>query len=203
MGHMDVDPATNANRKSPRSRFLLILGSVAVAAAAIVAYAASQPSSDSVAPTTTGTHALGSGNVPLEGQAPDFSVSTLDGTSFALYDHLASSGEPVLLNLWASWCLPCREEMPALNEASARHPNVEFVGVAVQDDPVAAEDFAKEIGVTYTIGFDDREEVYTTYETFGLPMTYLISAQGVILEVMIGEIDGARIDTAISTWFGG
>ncbi|MCP3976753.1 MAG: TlpA family protein disulfide reductase [bacterium] len=200
---MEQDTVTAAADRPRRSRFVWILASVAIAAAAVVTYAASRSPSEPGVATTSTLQNIGDGTLGTEDQAPDFSLATMNGASFALYDHLASSGEPVLLNLWASWCPPCRAEMPALNEAAARHPNVEFVGVAVQDDPVAAENFAKEIGVSYTIGFDDREEVYTAYETFGLPMTYIISSQGVILEVIIGEVDGARIDTAISTWFGG
>lgn len=200
---MDQSTGTPTAERSPRSRFVWVLASVAIATVVVVGYAASQSSSEPGVTTTSGLQSIGSGNLGTADQAPDFTVPTIDGASFALYDHLTSSGEPVLLNLWASWCLPCRAEMPALNDAAARHPNVEFVGVAVQDDPVAAENFAKEIGVGYTIGFDNREEVYTSYETFGLPMTYIISGQGVILEVIIGEVDGARIDTALATWFGG
>lgn len=200
---MDVGPDTKPVEESTRSRFIWIFASIALAAAAIVAFSASRPSADSAVTSTSDLQSRGGDTLSPENRAPDFSVPTLDGTSFALHDHLAATGKPVLLNLWASWCPPCRAEMPAINEAAARHPNVEFVGVAVQDDPVAAEEFAETIGVTYTIGIDEREEVSSRYETFGLPMTYVISPSGIILEVIIGEIDGGRIDSAISTWFGG
>jgi hypothetical protein len=73
----------------------------------------------------------------------------------------------------------------------------------VQDDPRAAEEFAEEIGVSYTIGLDEREEVNARYPTFGLPVTYLISPQGIILHKVIAEIDEGQIDALIATWFGG
>ena len=93
--------------------------------------------------------------------------------------------------------------MPALDAAAARHPGVKFVGVAVQDDNVAAENFARELGVSYTIGLDERDEVNALYPTLGLPVTYVISPQGVILQTLFGEVDEAQIDSVIATWFGG
>ena len=135
--------------------------------------------------------------------APVFSVPLIGGGDFDLAAHLANDGRPLLLNLWASWCAPCRKEMPAIEAASQRHPGVRFLGVAVQDDPVEAEAFATEIGVTYDIGVDDRERVDALYPAFGLPTTFLISGDGIILATLFGEIDGDRIDTEISTWFGG
>lgn len=200
---MDADSSRTDPPQPGRARSVWIFAAVAIATAALVGYSASQRDADPAVTTTAAPLSLGESSLSNDNQAPDFSVPTLDGSTFRLNDHLERSGEPVLLNLWASWCPPCRAEMPAINEAAARHPNVEFVGVAVQDDPVAAEEFAREIGVSYTIGFDDREEVSAAYETFGLPMTYLISPEGIILEVIIGEVDGARIDAAVSTWFGG
>ena len=130
-------------------------------------------------------------------------MPTLEGAPFSLAAHLNGEGTPVVLNLWASWCTPCRAEMPAIDAAAARHPGVKFVGVAVQDDNQAAEDFARELGVTYTIGLDERDEVNALYPTFGLPVTYVISAEGVILQPIFGELEEAQLDAVIATWFGG
>lgn len=93
--------------------------------------------------------------------------------------------------------------MPAIDAASQRHPNVLFLGVAVRDDPAAAEEFALEIGVTYPLGIDEREVVDTSYGPLGLPTSYLISGNGVILTEIIGEIDEARIDSVLATFLGG
>lgn len=164
--------------------------------------------SDSGEPATSTIPDLGGLGRPDTGAsdldpAPDFTVPTSDGAPFSLSDHLAEDGRPVFLNLWASWCFPCRQEMPAIDEAQMRHPGVKFIGVAVQDVRRAAEDFADEIGVSYTLGFDDDGTVDDGYRPLGLPATYIISADGVILERFFGEVSGEEIDAKLATWFGG
>lgn len=140
---------------------------------------------------------------PAYSQAPDFTVPLVDGTGFSLSEHLANDGRPVFLNLWASWCPPCRAEMPAIDAASQRHPNVLFIGIAVQDDPVAAEEFAAEVGVSYPLGIDERDLVDSAFGPLGLPTSYLISGEGVILTEVIGEVDEERIDGVLATFLGG
>lgn len=140
----------------------------------------------------------------LDGErAAPFSVDLFAGGSFDLDTHIASDGRPVFLNLWASWCLPCRKEMPAIDASAARHPGVMFLGVAVQDDPISAEAFANEIGVTYPLAFDEGEIVDARYPSFGLPVSFIISGDGVILEQIFGEVDEDEISAKIATWFGG
>ena len=130
--------------------------------------------------------------------APDFTVPTLDGADFTLSRHLAEDGRPVFLNLWASWCFPCRAEMPDIDAAAEAHPDVEFVGVAVQDSTADATEFAREIGVRYTIGFDEDDMVEDGYPALGMPSTYLISSDGFILDVIIGAITADDITTFLS-----
>jgi hypothetical protein len=93
--------------------------------------------------------------------------------------------------------------MPAIDAAATRHPDVTFVGVAVQDDFQAAEQFAREIDVSYTIGFDESDEVNSSYPSAGLPVTFLIGSDGVVLQALYGQLDESRIDMSIATWFGG
>ena len=141
---------------------------------------------------------------PVQGDpAPRFTVETLTGGQFSLDDHIASDGRPVLLNLWASWCGPCRNEMPVIDAATERHPNVAFVGVAVQDDFAAAAEFATEIGVGYTIGFDREDVVTDGYPVLGMPATFLISGDGLILDRRFGELTPDVIDGLLATYFGG
>lgn len=135
-------------------------------------------------------------------QAPDFTVPTLDGDDFTLSTHLATDGRPVLLNLWASWCFPCRAEMPDIDAAAQKHPDVEFIGVAVQDSTADATGFAREIGITYTIGFDEQDMVEDGYPALGMPSTYLISSDGVILDVIIGAITAEEIDAFLAESLG-
>jgi len=134
--------------------------------------------------------------------APDFSLTLLDGTEFRLTGHLANDGRPVILNLWASWCGPCRAEMPAFEIASKVHTDVFFLGVAVEDDPLAAKEFAVEIGVTYALAIDEADRVSRRYPSPGLPSTYFISADGLIIRTVFGQIDEDQIDNLIADSFG-
>lgn len=133
-----------------------------------------------------------------EGAAPLFTVPTRDG-EFSLARHLATDGRPVFLNLWASWCFPCRAEMPALNDAAIAHPEVLFVGVAIRDDFNAARAFADEIGIDYTIGFDVDETVNAGYPTLGMPATYLIGSDGAIVDTVFGALTEGQIEELITS----
>lgn len=134
----------------------------------------------------------GFGN-PEGSEAPDFSVDLFDGGSFSLSNHLADDGRPVLLNLWASWCGPCRAEMPHLDAASKEHTGVFFIGVAVDDTLADAERFAEEIGVTYALAFDEGDRVGRLYPSFGLPATFLIAGDGTLLRTVYGQVSEAQI----------
>lgn len=151
-------------------------------------------------PTTIPTGSVGAGT-PGD-LAPDFTVPLADGGTFTLSRHLAEDGRPIFLNLWASWCFPCREEMPALSAAAERHPDVLFLGVAVQDDPVSARSFAEEIGVSYPIAFDEGDVVDETYRPLGLPATYLIDEEGRIVNRLFGGLTPDQIEGALTDAFG-
>ena len=189
--------------RRPASRLMWILLIAALAATGVAAYSWDQGAARDDLPQPVSLEDLASADLGHSDPAPDFSIPTIDGSRFSLSDHLANSGDPVILNLWASWCAPCRAEMPALDAAASRHPGVKFVGVAVQDDLLAAEEFAAELGVSYTIGLDERDEVNALYPAFGLPVTYVISGNGVILQPLYGELDESKIDAVIAQWFGG
>jgi thiol-disulfide isomerase/thioredoxin len=196
-------PETGSSEQRPASRLMWILLVVALVATGVAAYSWNQGAAQDDLPQPVSLEDLASADLGHSDPAPDFSVPTMDGSRFSLSDHLANSGDPVILNLWASWCAPCRAEMPALDAAASRHPGVKFVGVAVQDDLQAAEEFAAGLGVSYTIGLDERDEVNALYPAFGLPVTYVISGNGFILQPLYGELDESKIDAVIAQWFGG
>lgn len=200
---MEGSTDSAAERSRRPKRLLLVLALLAFIATGVAAYSWTQQDEAARIPERISLEDLGAGNLEESDPAPDFSVPTLAGDDFSLSAHLQNEGTPVVLNLWASWCLPCREEMPAIDATAARHPNVKFIGVAVQDDNQAAEDFATELGVTYTIGLDERDEVNALYPSFGLPVTYIISPEGIILQPLFGELSEGQLDSALSTWFGG
>ncbi len=134
--------------------------------------------------TTTG------GNIssPRAGfTAPDFTLSTPDGEPITLAD---LRGHPIILNLWASWCGPCRAEMPALQRVHEAYQDTGLVLLAVnathQDSQSAALAFAAEYGLTFPVLLDLDGQVSHLYELRALPSTYFIRPDGLIEEVVIG-----------------
>lgn len=173
---------------------LTLLGIVVVAAGLLVL-----GSRDEAAPGTTAP--LASETAQLE-RAPDFAVDLFDGTTFRLSDHLEHDGRPVFLNLWASWCPPCRAEMPDLSRAAQAHPGVVFVGVAVEDDPAAARAFAESIQVVYPLGADLDGSVDRAYPAPGLPATYLIDGEGLLRRTVYGQVTADQVDAMLAEHFG-
>ena len=111
--------------------------------------------------------------------APDFELATFDGGTLRLSD---LEGKVVVLNFWASWCPPCRWEMPFFETMwnEYRDRDVVFVGVAMSDTVEDAKGFAEESGVTYPIGLDETAEIVRAYEVFSLPTTFFIDKEGQI-----------------------
>jgi thiol-disulfide isomerase/thioredoxin len=164
-----------------------------VAGLAIIATACSS-TSDAASPGST---------VPADVEiAPSFSVPTSDGGEFSLAEHMANDGRPIFLNLWASWCFPCREEMPAIDRTAKDFPEVAFIGVSVRDSRSDGEAFAEEIGVTYLLGFDEQNAVDDAYKPLGLPASYLISSDGIIVERIFGKVTEEDLAEKFATHFG-
>ena len=130
--------------------------------------------------------ATGDGEVAEVGEpAPAFTVDLLDGGTFRLADHLADDGRPIIVNLWASWCVPCREEMPDLSDFAEANPGISIIGVAVEDSLEDATAFGDEIGPVYPLAFGNPS-FDEAYPNFGLPVTYFLDEAGVITDVYNG-----------------
>ena len=116
---------------------------------------------------------------PMKDNAPtpDFTLATPDGKKLSLKDF---RGKVVLLNFWASWCVPCREEMPAMEKLYQEYKNKNFVvlAVAVKDRKQDAIDFVKDLKLSYPVALDPDAQVGTLYGAWGLPATYLIGPKG-------------------------
>ncbi len=124
--------------------------------------------------------------------APEFDVDLIDGGRFSLSEHLDSDERPLVLNLWASWCLPCREEIPELSAFAENNPGVRVLGVAVEDTETAATDFARNIGAGYELAIGDSE-FESAYPRLGLPVTFFIDSSGTVTDVFNGILDEATI----------
>ncbi|MCI0521050.1 MAG: TlpA family protein disulfide reductase [Chloroflexi bacterium] len=132
--------------------------------------------------------AAGGAELPHAGfSAPLFSLATPQGGLVTLAD---LRGRPVIINFWATWCPPCREEMPALQEVYAAYKaqglEILAVNATNQDDPAQAAAFAAEYGLAFPILLDMQGEVAGQYQIQSFPTTFFINSQGVIQEVVIG-----------------
>ena len=116
-------------------------------------------------------------NVPFS-TAPDFSLGLFDGSRFTLSSSL-QSGKPVVVNFWASWCGPCADEAPILQDAARRYGDrVTFVGVDVQDLDADAQAFVRKYGITYSNGSGNAGPISIQYGMRGVPETYFIAPDG-------------------------
>ena len=122
----------------------------------------------------------GDTDASLSGVAPEVVLIGFDGTEWRLSSHLVEDGRPVVLNLWASWCIPCRDEIPELSAFSDSHPTLRVVGVAVNDQPADARRLADELEPTYLVGVDATGRLRDLYPSVGMPFTILIDSQGII-----------------------
>ncbi len=134
--------------------------------------------------------------------APDFTVDLLDGSTFNLVDHLDNDGRPVILNLWASWCAPCRAEMPDFDRFQAEQPGILVIGVAVSDREDLARALADELGVSYPLGFDATETVAAAYPPLGMPSTWFIGEDRTIRKQVTGQISLATLRELAAGSFG-
>jgi cytochrome c biogenesis protein CcmG/thiol:disulfide interchange protein DsbE len=128
--------------------------------------------------------------------APDFTLTALDGSEVSLSDF---RGQPVVLNFWATWCPPCRAEVPALQSVSeSLAGEVVILGVSLQESPSTVSQFADEFGISYPVVLDQSAEAYLMYRVRSIPTTFFIDERGVVTEVFSGPLNEplllARLD---------
>jgi peroxiredoxin len=193
MAHGQSEPPEGEDSRRPVPLGLVVLVGVGLLAGVIMA------ALTLVNPAVT----LGSGGsgVPTpvpdrvaEGQpAPEFTAETASGEQVALSDY---AGRPVILNFWATWCAPCRVEMPALQAASERYADQGVVVLAVNAlesrDQVTG--FMDELGLTFPVVLDPDGEIIDLYEVRVFPTTVLIDADGVVRAEHYGALDDQLID---------
>ena len=121
--------------------------------------------------------------------APDFTLKSRSGENVKLSE---LRGEVVMVNFWASWCAPCRQEMPLLEELYDRYADLGFtlLGVNVEEDSSAALDLLKEIPVTFPILLDTENRVSKLYNVVAMPSTVILDRDGKVRYVHKGYLPG-------------
>lgn len=133
--------------------------------------------------------------------APTFRIPDLRDEA-ATIDLRDLRGRPVVLNFWASWCVPCRKEMPAFQAVYRRTgDDVAFLGINNKDSRDDALDLLRTTGVRYPSGFDPKGQVAQAYGLYGMPTTVFISADGRILATRTGEMTESALSAAITELF--
>lgn len=121
--------------------------------------------------------------------APDFALKSSTGENLRLSEF---RGDVVLINFWATWCGPCRQEMPLLDQLYTRYERVGFslLGVNIDDDSARAMEMIKELGVSFPVLFDARKEVSQLYNVDAMPVTVLVDREGTVRYVHKGYKPG-------------
>lgn len=134
--------------------------------------------------------------------APDFTLRTLDGKKVSLRDF---RGNTVLINFWATWCPPCRVEMPAIQAVYEEKKGQGFVVLAVnlQEESAVAARFAEEFRLTFPILLDERGQVAALYQLRGLPTSYFVDGAGVVRALRVGDMNRSFIEARLKDLSGG
>jgi peroxiredoxin len=127
--------------------------------------------------------------------APAFSLDTLAGKSAKLEDY---RGNVVLLNFWASWCIPCKEEMPLIQAAYEKHRDHGLVVLGINmtnlDKRSAIETFTQDTGVTFPIVLDEDGSVSETYRIISIPTSFFLDRSGIIRHFQLGAMTTKQIE---------
>jgi cytochrome c biogenesis protein CcmG, thiol:disulfide interchange protein DsbE len=139
--------------------------------------------------------------IPVPGHpAPDFALQTLDGQTLQLSD---LQGQAVVLNFWASWCPPCRAEMPELEQTYQEHQDNGLVvlGINQGEQQAIAEGFVQRFLLTFPVVLDQELVASRNYKVNSLPTTFFIDRNGVIRDQVTGQMNTALLDEKLRSIF--
>jgi peroxiredoxin len=144
-----------------------------------------QPATSAPQPTT-----------PAGATAPDFALFSPEGQEIGLSDY---EGQVILINWWATWCPPCKAEMPALNAFYETYQADGFVVLAVnsQEGASTVKDFIQNNGFTFPVLLDSQGQVMNRYHVRALPTSFIIDRQGVIQHIQTGEISPQQLEAIV------
>ncbi len=176
----------SASRKS-RRRFLW-LGVAAVGVVAVGLLVVSGGGTD-LEPTS---------NIGLE-PAPEIALPNFEGETVRISDF---EGQGLVVNYWASWCLPCLVELPGFEEVyQERKGEVAFLGINLADDPASALSVAAGAGITYPLAVDVDGSSYKAFGGLAMPTTVFINSDGYVVEVFSGPLKSSELEARIESYF--
>jgi thiol-disulfide isomerase/thioredoxin len=205
----DATPPGDSPSRPSRAAIVALVGVCLVVPLALLGVILATRSSNSdnpaVAPGCTGSKpttpttqpiAATPGHAGVGAPAPDFRLVTLDGCT--VEQLAAHRGKPVVLTFFASWCHPCEQEMPLLQQAHKEHPEkFDVLGVTYKDLRGDAIDFTHRLGVTFPAMYDEGA-VSDRYRISSIPQTWFIDANGVVRERVFGITSRAALDEPLN-----
>ncbi len=187
--HVDAQQIPHRGRKK-LWYMVITLGAALIAFTAILA---------STNPPSATTHQLSG---PSGATAINFSLPSVT-RSHDVLSLRRFHGRLLVINFWASWCVPCRTEMPLLEKAYvAERGGIAFVGIDTNDKPAAAQAFLNQVHVSYPTASDTAGSLAVKYGLFGLPTTLFVSAKGIVLGRHIGQFYANTLRAALQQAFG-
>ena len=192
---MTSSACTRPTLGQPRSARPARLGCVLVTRRIIPAAAVAAAAAAAVGMSACGSSTTGAApEVQAAADRPDPVVVRVPRLTGGGSLEVGSPAErPTVVNLWASWCGPCREEMPAVEAFARSHPDVHVVGIAIDDTTDSAREFAREVGVTFPLGIDGEDAVGDGYGVTGLPTTLVLDRAGRLAATWAGPVTAADL----------
>ena len=140
-----------------------------------------------------------SGGEPKD-SAPDIALPNFQGETVRISDF---RGQGLVINYWASWCLPCLTELPGFEQVYQRHRDeVAFLGINLADDPSSALAVVADTGITYPLAIDADGAGFAEFGGLGMPTTVFISPDGEVLELYSGALTADQLETRVEDFFG-
>jgi len=173
----------NAGETRPKENILRLLTILVVFIVAVFLIVLFSGERDSTVTTTR--------PIQLGLEAPNFTFPDLNGQSVTLFDH---RGKVVLVNIWATWCPPCRQEMPSMQRLyeKFRGENLEILAVSIDSNGLEAVDpLMRKIDLTFPVLLDPKETIKPLYGITGVPESFIVDKEGILVKKIIGPIDWA------------